>query len=298
MPAIGRVGPLCCGQITKWEMARTGAGRFRPERRVYRAESAAYVQNRVYAKLLNETESPDTEQSRRGRRMGIRLTARRLLFSYVAVMTLLAVAHYAHPGSRLWTANVMDLLAMAAMLAGALVHRPARRAPWLLLAAANLAALRRRHRRRRRCLRAQVPADHRRAADLHPLPGGRARPARVGRRAGAGRRPRHDRLVPRRHARRAAPAADLAAAAPVGDVPGGRPARGDNARAPARARHAARPVRRAADPRRARAGRLRRRLRGLSTWWGTRAAGQQARRSTSAGWFATSAGAPPRCTRP
>jgi diguanylate cyclase (GGDEF)-like protein len=73
--------------------------------------------------------------------MRIRLTARQLLFSYVAVMTLLAAAYYALAGSRAWTAGVMDTLAAAAMLAGAVVNRPARALPWVLLAAANLAAL-------------------------------------------------------------------------------------------------------------------------------------------------------------
>jgi diguanylate cyclase (GGDEF)-like protein len=73
--------------------------------------------------------------------MGIRLTARQLLFSYVAAMTLLAAAHYAFAGSRAWTAGAMDTLAAAAMLAGAVVNRPARGLPWVLLAAANLATL-------------------------------------------------------------------------------------------------------------------------------------------------------------
>ena len=72
--------------------------------------------------------------------MGIRLTARWLLFGYVAVMALLTVVHYAHPGSRTWTADAMDALAAAAILAGTIVNRPARSAPWMLLAAANLAA--------------------------------------------------------------------------------------------------------------------------------------------------------------
>jgi diguanylate cyclase (GGDEF)-like protein/PAS domain S-box-containing protein len=73
--------------------------------------------------------------------MGIRLTARQLLFSYVAAMTLLAAARYAHAGWRTPAAGAMGTLAAAAMLAGAVVNRPARRAPWVLLAAANLAAL-------------------------------------------------------------------------------------------------------------------------------------------------------------
>ena len=73
--------------------------------------------------------------------MRIRLTARWLLSGYVAVMALLTVVHYAHPGSRAAAAGAMDALAAAAILAGTIAHRPARRAPWMLLAAANLAAL-------------------------------------------------------------------------------------------------------------------------------------------------------------
>src|ERR1700691_4205593 len=73
--------------------------------------------------------------------MGIRLTARPVLFGYVAVMALLVAAHYALAGSRTWTADGTDAVSVAAVLAGAAVNRPARRAPWLLLAAANLAAL-------------------------------------------------------------------------------------------------------------------------------------------------------------
>src|ERR1700722_13222784 len=73
--------------------------------------------------------------------MGIRLTARQVLFGYVAVMALLAAAHYAHPGSRTWTADAMNALAVVAMAAGAAVNRPARRAPRLLLAAAHLTAV-------------------------------------------------------------------------------------------------------------------------------------------------------------
>jgi diguanylate cyclase (GGDEF)-like protein len=71
--------------------------------------------------------------------MGIRLTARQPLFGYVAVTALLAAVHYARPAA--WTAGVMDLLAAAAVLAGTLVNRPARRLPWVLLAIANLAVL-------------------------------------------------------------------------------------------------------------------------------------------------------------
>jgi diguanylate cyclase (GGDEF)-like protein len=73
--------------------------------------------------------------------MGTRLTARQQLFSYVAAMALLAAAHYGFAGSRAWTADAMGALAAVAMLAGAVVNRPARRVPWLLLATANLTVL-------------------------------------------------------------------------------------------------------------------------------------------------------------
>ena len=39
--------------------------------------------------------------------MGTRLTARQVLLGYATAMTLLAAAHYAHPGSRTWTADAM-----------------------------------------------------------------------------------------------------------------------------------------------------------------------------------------------
>jgi diguanylate cyclase (GGDEF)-like protein len=73
--------------------------------------------------------------------MGMRLTARQVLLGYATAMTLLAAAHYTHPGSRTWTADAMIALSVAAMAGGAVVNRPARRAPWLLLAAANVAAV-------------------------------------------------------------------------------------------------------------------------------------------------------------
>ncbi len=72
--------------------------------------------------------------------MGIRLTARQMLFGYVAVMAPLVAVHYALAGTRGWTSVVINVLGILVLLAGAAVNHPARRAPWLLLAAANLAA--------------------------------------------------------------------------------------------------------------------------------------------------------------
>jgi diguanylate cyclase (GGDEF)-like protein/PAS domain S-box-containing protein len=72
--------------------------------------------------------------------MGDRLTARRVLAGYALWMALLVAAHYALTGLRAETAGLIGISGVAAMLAGVAVNRPARRAPWLLLAAANLAA--------------------------------------------------------------------------------------------------------------------------------------------------------------
>jgi diguanylate cyclase (GGDEF)-like protein/PAS domain S-box-containing protein len=72
--------------------------------------------------------------------MGIRLTWRRVLAGYAAWMALLVAARYAFPGVRAETSGLIGVSAVAAMLAGVASNRPARRAPWLLLAAANLAA--------------------------------------------------------------------------------------------------------------------------------------------------------------
>jgi len=73
--------------------------------------------------------------------MGVRLTTRQALFGYAAVMSLLVAVHYSYPGTRGWTSIVINALGILALLAGAAVNHPARRTPWLLLAAANLAAL-------------------------------------------------------------------------------------------------------------------------------------------------------------
>ncbi|MGH3250792.1 MAG: putative bifunctional diguanylate cyclase/phosphodiesterase, partial [Trebonia sp.] len=73
--------------------------------------------------------------------MGIRLAARRALTAYAVWMALLVAAHYALTGLRDETSELIGISGVAAMLAGVAVNRPARRAPWLLLAAANLAAV-------------------------------------------------------------------------------------------------------------------------------------------------------------
>ena len=58
--------------------------------------------------------------------------------AYAAWMTLLLVAYYAVPGIRVGAWGLLALSGVAAIVAGVVLNRPASRAPWLLLAAANL----------------------------------------------------------------------------------------------------------------------------------------------------------------
>jgi diguanylate cyclase (GGDEF)-like protein/PAS domain S-box-containing protein len=73
-------------------------------------------------------------------RMGTWLTPRRALAGYAAAMALLVVAYYAVGGLRTGLAALIEVGGVAAMAAGVARNRPARRLPWLLLGAANLAA--------------------------------------------------------------------------------------------------------------------------------------------------------------
>jgi diguanylate cyclase (GGDEF)-like protein/PAS domain S-box-containing protein len=70
--------------------------------------------------------------------MGIRLTSRSVLAVYAAWMALLVAAHYALAGHRTATSALIGVSGAAAMVAGVMLNRPARRTPWFLLAAANL----------------------------------------------------------------------------------------------------------------------------------------------------------------
>jgi diguanylate cyclase (GGDEF)-like protein/PAS domain S-box-containing protein len=70
--------------------------------------------------------------------MGIRLTSRRVLAGYAVWMALLVAAHYTFAGQRTMTEALIEVSGVAAMVAGVSINRPARRTPWLLLAAANL----------------------------------------------------------------------------------------------------------------------------------------------------------------
>src|SRR6266496_1837072 len=58
--------------------------------------------------------------------------------AYAAWMTVLLVAYYALPGFRAGVWGVLALSGVTAIVAGVVLNRPASRAPWLLLAAANL----------------------------------------------------------------------------------------------------------------------------------------------------------------
>jgi diguanylate cyclase (GGDEF)-like protein/PAS domain S-box-containing protein len=58
--------------------------------------------------------------------------------AYAAWMTLLLLAYYTLPGIRVAVWGVLALSGVAAIGAGVILNRPTRRAPWLLLAGANL----------------------------------------------------------------------------------------------------------------------------------------------------------------
>jgi len=74
-----------------------------------------------------------------GRSMGGRVTTRGLLAGYAGCMVLLIVAHYAFYRAAGGLAALVNVGAAAAVVVGLIRYSPARRAPWLLLAAANLA---------------------------------------------------------------------------------------------------------------------------------------------------------------
>ncbi|MBO0820353.1 MAG: PAS domain S-box protein, partial [Nocardiopsaceae bacterium] len=66
------------------------------------------------------------------------ISRRRVLVGYGAWMAALVTAYYLLPGVRFATWGLISLSGVAAILAGVSVNRPARRLPWLLLAAALL----------------------------------------------------------------------------------------------------------------------------------------------------------------
>jgi len=70
--------------------------------------------------------------------MGTLLASRRALAGYAVMMTVLVAVHYALPGARAVTASLVSLGGAAAIAVGVARNAPARRAPWVLLAAAIL----------------------------------------------------------------------------------------------------------------------------------------------------------------
>jgi diguanylate cyclase (GGDEF)-like protein/PAS domain S-box-containing protein len=70
--------------------------------------------------------------------MRTRLTARGMLACYFSWMALLVTLHYALPRLRTEAAPLIDLTGAAAIVIGVLLNRPVRRAPWFMIAAANL----------------------------------------------------------------------------------------------------------------------------------------------------------------
>jgi diguanylate cyclase (GGDEF)-like protein/PAS domain S-box-containing protein len=63
---------------------------------------------------------------------------RNVMTGYAVWMTVLIVCYYALPGLRLVTWTCLGLSGVLAIVAGVVINRPARKTPWLLLAAANL----------------------------------------------------------------------------------------------------------------------------------------------------------------
>jgi diguanylate cyclase (GGDEF)-like protein/PAS domain S-box-containing protein len=66
------------------------------------------------------------------------IARRRLLWGYAIWWAVLIVAYYGLPGLRAVTWGLLGLSGVAAIVVGVVIHRPARRISWLLLAAANL----------------------------------------------------------------------------------------------------------------------------------------------------------------
>ena len=66
------------------------------------------------------------------------MKSRRVLGGYVAWMALLIAAYYLLPGLRVEAWGLIGLSGVAAIVAGVIINRPSRRAPWLLLAIAQL----------------------------------------------------------------------------------------------------------------------------------------------------------------
>ena len=61
---------------------------------------------------------------------------RYVLSGYAVWVALLIAMYYGLPGLRIETWGLISLSGVAAIVAGVVLNRPARKAPWLLLAAA------------------------------------------------------------------------------------------------------------------------------------------------------------------
>jgi diguanylate cyclase (GGDEF)-like protein/PAS domain S-box-containing protein len=71
--------------------------------------------------------------------LGGALTSRRhVLTVYLVWLAVLAATYYGRPGLQVEAGSLFDLSGGLAIVAGVVINRPARKVPWLLLAAANL----------------------------------------------------------------------------------------------------------------------------------------------------------------
>src|SRR5439155_5898906 len=77
---------------------------------------------------------------RPGRDLGVIALTRRpgLTASFAVWMTVLIIAGFPWPGLRPVAWGLLGLSGVAAIVAGTVINRPSRRAPWLLLAAGTL----------------------------------------------------------------------------------------------------------------------------------------------------------------
>ena len=225
MPAIGTLAPRSCAERTKGKGHQNG-GVALPPRTTRVPAGVGLVTFGIECLKVSELDRRRGSgiSGAGGRRMGIRLTSRRVLAGYAAWMALLVVAHYTLAWQRTGTAALIEVSGVAAMVAGVYINRPARRTPWLLLAAANLTGTVGEVASRvfatvthapaavpvvRRChLPGGLPAVRGRARDVHPVAVHRAGRAQRDRRARPHGRPDRALLGIPRHARRDGRVAD------------------------------------------------------------------------------------------
>src|SRR3954468_9845276 len=74
--------------------------------------------------------------NRRQGQLEVSGSARGVLAGYAGAMAVLVIANFALPGLHLVLWSAIGYASVAAILLGVHLHRPRRRAPWLLLAAA------------------------------------------------------------------------------------------------------------------------------------------------------------------